>query len=57
MTDFLAAVALPSTELSHSILATAISAVSLIARFSCVRYGLNTGRELGSEMAPIASAA
>ena len=49
--------ALPSGLLSHSIFATAISHVSRIALSGWERYGLRIGREDGSEMAPIASAA
>ena len=56
-TYLVVAEALPPTLLSHSIFATAISAVSLSERFSCVRYGLRIAREEGSEIAPIASAA
>lgn len=54
---YFGAAALPSSELSHSIFATAISAVSLSESFSCVRKGFRTAREDGSDIAPIASAA
>ena len=49
--------ALPSGELSHSILASAISQVSRTERFGSFRYRLRTGIEDSNEMAPMASAA
>ena len=49
--------ALPSGELSHSILASAISQVSRTERFESFRYRLRTGMEDSNEMAPMASAA
>lgn len=47
----------PSSELSHSIFATAISHVSRTARSGWSRYLLRTGREEGEDIAPMASAA
>lgn len=48
---------LPSSELSHSILASAISQVSRTARSLSPQYFLRTGSDAVEEMAPIASAA
>lgn len=47
----------PSSELSHSILAMAISQVSLTVRSGSDRYVLRIGTEEDAEIAPIASAA
>ena len=47
----------PSGELSHSILASAISQVSRTERLGSSRYRLRTGIEASDEMAPMASAA
>lgn len=47
----------PSSELSHSILASAISQVSRTERLGSPRYRLRTGIEDSDEMAPMASAA
>jgi hypothetical protein len=47
----------PSGELSHSILASAISQVSRTERLESFRYRLRTGIEDSDEIAPMASAA
>ncbi len=47
----------PSSEFSHSILAMAISQVSLTERSGSDKYSRRIGTELFAEMAPIASAA
>lgn len=47
----------PSSEFSHSILAMAISQVSLTERSGSDKYSRRIGTELFTEMAPIASAA
>jgi len=47
----------PSSELSHSILAMAISQVSRTALSESARNSLRTGTDDESEIAPIASAA
>jgi hypothetical protein len=47
----------PSSEFSHSILAMAISQVSLTERSGSDKYSRRIGTELLAEMAPIASAA
>jgi len=47
----------PSGELSHSILASAISQVSRTERLGSSRYRLRTGIDDSDEMAPMASAA
>lgn len=47
----------PSSELSHSILAMAISQVSRTVLSESARNSLRTGTTDGSEIAPIASAA
>jgi len=47
----------PSGELSHSILASAISQVSRTERLGSSRYRLRIGIEDSDEMAPMASAA
>jgi hypothetical protein len=47
----------PSSELSHSIFASAISQVSRIERSESFRYFLRTGIDEAKEIAPIASAA
>lgn len=47
----------PSSELSHIILAIAISQVSRTVRSESERYLVKTGTDSGEEMAPIASAA
>ena len=49
--------AFPSGELSHSILASAISQVSRTERLESSRYRLRTGIENSDEIAPMASAA
>ena len=47
----------PSSELSHSILAIAISQVSRTVLSESARNSLRIGRDDASEIAPIASAA
>jgi hypothetical protein len=47
----------PSSELSHSIFAIAISQVSLTVRSESDRYDLRMGMEEEADIAPIASAA
>lgn len=49
--------AFPASELSNTILSTAISQVSRIAALSCLRYLRSTGRASSLPIAPIASAA
>lgn len=47
----------PSSELSHSIFARAISHVSRTVRLESFRYFSSTGTDEAEEIAPIASAA
>lgn len=47
----------PSSELSHSILAMAISQVSLTLCFESDKYFFKTGMDFEADMAPMASAA